>query len=129
MRIQAALGFLLMVGPVLGQSYQRQATIVGGGSFDQGKCVIEVQVDAMAEVQLRGTAGILRNLAGQAPRLQLAAYAPGGPVAEGWPFSPPQGWAHKQPLLGVDRPARSQAPPPAPWRPTRSETARAHRHL
>jgi hypothetical protein len=53
---------------MFGQSYQRQATITGNGSFEQGQCVIEVQVDASAEVQVRGTAGVLTNAGGQAPQ-------------------------------------------------------------
>ena len=44
---------------------QRQATIVGGGSPDRGKCTIEVVVDDVAQVEIRGTMATLRTLSGQ----------------------------------------------------------------
>jgi hypothetical protein len=44
---------------------QRNATMVGGGNADHGKCTIEVMVDSAAEVEVRGGSGILRNLSGQ----------------------------------------------------------------
>ncbi|MEI9814862.1 MAG: hypothetical protein WDO18_20465 [Acidobacteriota bacterium] len=53
---------------VFAQSYQRQATVTGSGSFDQGQCIVEVRVDAAAEVQIRGTAGVLTNTGGQSPQ-------------------------------------------------------------
>jgi len=68
MRIQAVIGIGMAIAPLFGQSYQRHATITGSGSLDQGKCTIEVVVDGSAEVQLRGTTGVLRNLSGQAPQ-------------------------------------------------------------
>ena len=40
-----------------------QATVRGSG--DSGKCTIEVRVDDVAEVEVRGTTGYLRTLAGQ----------------------------------------------------------------
>ncbi len=64
MRIPIAV--VLAAGSMYGQSYQRQATITGNGSFDKGQCFIEVQVAASAEVQIRGTAGVLTNAGGQA---------------------------------------------------------------
>jgi hypothetical protein len=50
---------------VFGQSYQRQATIVGGGGPDRGKCTIEVVVDNVAQVEIRGATATLRNVSGQ----------------------------------------------------------------
>jgi len=44
---------------------QRQATIRGGGSPNEGKCTIEVFVDATAEVQIQGSTGTLRTTSGQ----------------------------------------------------------------
>ena len=40
--------------PAGAQQFQRRATMVGGGSFDRGKCTIEVVVDGIAEVEIRG---------------------------------------------------------------------------
>jgi hypothetical protein len=68
MRLFTGVSLVLAAGTVFGQSYQRQATISGNGSLDQGQCVVEVQVDASAEVEIRGTNGVLRNLAGAAPQ-------------------------------------------------------------
>src|SRR5258708_29843029 len=42
----------------------RRASLRGGGG-DQGKCTIEVVVDGVAEVEIRGDTAELRNLAGQ----------------------------------------------------------------
>jgi hypothetical protein len=44
---------------------QRQATMVGGGSPDRGTCTIEVVVDDVAQVEIRGTTATLRTLSGQ----------------------------------------------------------------
>ncbi|MDQ6759344.1 MAG: hypothetical protein M3Z32_05680 [Acidobacteriota bacterium] len=50
------------------QSFQRQAAITGGGSPDRGKCTIEVVVDGVAQVEVRGTSATIRNLSGQPPQ-------------------------------------------------------------
>jgi hypothetical protein len=47
------------------QSFQRQATFVGGGGPDRGKCTVEVVVDVVAEVEIRGASATLRNISGQ----------------------------------------------------------------
>ena len=47
------------------QNFPRQATMVGGGSPDQGKCTVEVVVDDVAQVEIRGTSATLRTLSGQ----------------------------------------------------------------
>ena len=47
------------------QNNQRQATMVGGGGPDRGKCTVEVVVDDVAQVEIRGTTATLRTLSGQ----------------------------------------------------------------
>jgi hypothetical protein len=47
------------------QSVERRANITGGGDRDRGKCTIEVVVDGIAEVEIRGDRAVLRNVAGQ----------------------------------------------------------------
>src|SRR5580700_7747294 len=54
-------------GIVNGQGFERRATIRGGNP-DRGKCTIEVVVDGVAEVEVRGDAAVLRNLSGQPPQ-------------------------------------------------------------
>lgn len=51
--------------PARAQQFQRRATLVGSGGGDRGKCTIEVVVDGIAEVEIRGDSGILRNIAGR----------------------------------------------------------------
>ena len=55
-----------LTASLFAQSSQRQATIVGGGRGDVGKCTIEVVVDDVAQVEVRGTMATLRTLTGQA---------------------------------------------------------------
>jgi len=50
------------------QNLERRADITGGGDRDHGKCTIEVVVDGVAEVEIRGDRALLRNLAGQPPQ-------------------------------------------------------------
>ena len=72
-----------LVSAVYAQSYQRQATIAGGGSPDRGKCTIEVVVDNVAQVEIRGTTATLRNVSGQAPqwrRFECTAAMPANPA-------------------------------------------------
>ncbi len=54
-----------MVLPGSAQQYQRRASIVRGGSSNEGKCTIEVEVDGAAQVEIRGDQGTVRNLSGQ----------------------------------------------------------------
>jgi hypothetical protein len=67
-----AMGALMMtafsIASVAGQTYQRQATITGSSYQDRGKCTVEVVVDGTADVQLRGTNGVIQNRAGQPPQ-------------------------------------------------------------
>ena len=50
---------------VSAQNLQRQANITGGGNPDQGRCTIEVVVDDVAQVEIRGATATLRNVSGQ----------------------------------------------------------------
>jgi len=61
---------ILLVGAAVAltmsaQTFQRKATIVGGGGRDRGQCTVEVQVDGSAQVEIRGDTAILRNTSGQ----------------------------------------------------------------
>jgi hypothetical protein len=47
------------------QTQSRRANITGGGDRDRGKCTIEVVVDSVAEVEVRGDTAVLRTLGGQ----------------------------------------------------------------
>jgi hypothetical protein len=51
-----------------GQTFQRRATMKGGGNPDSGQCTVEVVVDGAAQVEIRGDNAVLRNLAGQPPQ-------------------------------------------------------------
>jgi hypothetical protein len=57
--------------------------MTGGGSYDSGKCTVEVVVDGAAEVEIRGDTAQLRNLRGQMPqwrRFQCSGPLPANPV-------------------------------------------------
>jgi hypothetical protein len=60
-----ATAVLITASPLGAQQFQRRATMVGGGGPDRGKCTIEVVVDGVAEIEIRGDQGSIRNLAGQ----------------------------------------------------------------
>ena len=64
--------FLTIVGlaavSASAQSLERRADITGGGDRNNGKCTIEVVVDGVAEVEIRGDRALIRNLAGQQPQ-------------------------------------------------------------
>ena len=55
----------LAIGPVSAQNIPRRADIRGGGNADRGKCTIEVVVDGVAEIEVRGDSAVLRNISGQ----------------------------------------------------------------
>jgi hypothetical protein len=55
----------MVASSAFSQASQRQATIVGGGGPDRGKCTVEVVVDGAAQVEIRGNSGSLRTLSGQ----------------------------------------------------------------
>ena len=68
MKLRYYFAGALLIGtliPVQGAEYTRRASMRGGGNGDSGKCTIEVEVDAVAEVQISGDMGRLRNLSGQ----------------------------------------------------------------
>jgi hypothetical protein len=68
--------------PAGAQQFQRRATMIGGGG-DRGKCTIEVVVDGIAEIEIRGDMGFIRNIAGnpaQWRRFQCNAPLPRNPV-------------------------------------------------
>jgi hypothetical protein len=69
--------------PAGAQQFHRRATLVGGGGGDRGKCTIEVVVDGIAEVEIRGDEGFLRNIAGRPPvwrRFQCSDPLPRHPI-------------------------------------------------
>jgi hypothetical protein len=57
-------GAAALAGSLSGQSFERRATMRGGGG-DRGKCTIEVVVDGAAEIEIRGDRAVIRNLAGR----------------------------------------------------------------
>ena len=59
----AALAVLCV--PAGAQSQSRRATFRGGESPNEGKCTIEVVVDSVAEVEVRGDNAVLRTISGQ----------------------------------------------------------------
>src|SRR5260370_13359567 len=68
MRIRLLLpvaALAMAFGPVSAQTIRRMADMRGGGNPDRGKCTIEVVVDGVAEVEVRGDSAILRNISGQ----------------------------------------------------------------
>ena len=70
------------VGSADGQTLQRRANAVGGGSPDRGKCTVEVFVDGAAEVEIRGDNATLRNLSGQSAqwrRFECTSALPANP--------------------------------------------------
>jgi hypothetical protein len=54
-----------LASAMFAQNSQRQATMVGGGGPDHGKCTVEVVVDDVAQVEIRGTTATMRTLSGQ----------------------------------------------------------------
>ena len=83
-RSLAVLAVAFVVASQAGaQQFQRRATMVGGGGGDRGKCTIEVVVDGVAEIEIRGDVGTIRNLAGnpaQWRRFQCSAPLPRNPA-------------------------------------------------
>jgi hypothetical protein len=60
------IGAAAAIGVMAGaQTTERRAAFTGGGNPGEGKCTIEVVVDASAEVEIRGDRGILRTLGGR----------------------------------------------------------------
>lgn len=61
----AALSCLAMGLSAQAQSVATYQATVSGSNLESGKCTIEVVVDAVAEVEVRGTQGRIRTLTGQ----------------------------------------------------------------
>jgi hypothetical protein len=81
--VQAFAICATLTSAVHAQNYQRQASIVGGGNPNQGKCTIEVVVDGAAQVEIRGASATLRNLSGrpaQWRRFECNAGMPANPA-------------------------------------------------
>src|SRR2546423_283195 len=58
----------MSIATVCAQTIPRRADIRGGDGSDRGKCTIEVIVDGVAEVEIRGDSAVPRNFAGQPPQ-------------------------------------------------------------
>src|SRR5450759_2805031 len=74
---------IVVASPAGAQQFQRRATMVGSGGADRGKCTIEVVVDGVAEVEIRGDQGSIRNITGQPAqwrRFQCSAPLPRNPA-------------------------------------------------
>ena len=68
MKDQIGRSFLvsaIFASAIFAQNLQRQATFVGGGNQDRGRCTVEVVVDGTAQVEIRGATATLRTLSGQ----------------------------------------------------------------
>jgi hypothetical protein len=76
-------GLAVIAGPVAAQqNYQRRANLTSNGVSDRGKCTIEVVVDGVAEIEIRGDSGTMRNLSGQPPqwrRFECSGVLPSNP--------------------------------------------------
>jgi len=65
------------------QSVQTMTANIRGGGGDSGKCTIEVEVDGVAEVEVRGDRGFMRTLEGQPStwrRFECNSVMPRNPV-------------------------------------------------
>jgi hypothetical protein len=60
-------GSALLV-PLSAQTVQQNAIVRGGGNGREGSCTVELLVDGVAEVEIRGANGQVRNLGGGAPQ-------------------------------------------------------------
>src|ERR1700722_9697519 len=70
------------------QTLERRADITGNGDRERGKCTIEVVVDGVAEVEIRGDRALIRNLAGQTPQWRrFVCNAPMPPNPSGFRFA------------------------------------------
>jgi len=74
----------MLVASAGAQQNQRRANITGGGNPDSGKCTIEVVVDGVAEVEINGENGVMRNISGQPPqwrRFECSGRMPNNPAS------------------------------------------------
>jgi len=68
---------------MVGQTYQRRASLATNQITGQGKCTVEVVVDGVVDVSIRGDSGSLRNLSGQPPqwrRFECTSRMPNNPA-------------------------------------------------
>ncbi len=63
--LQAAGVFVAFATLTHAQPGQTMTASIRGGGGDRGKCTIEVEVDGVAEVEIRGDRGFIRTLSGQ----------------------------------------------------------------
>jgi hypothetical protein len=90
-------GVAVFAGLCSGQTFSRQATMRGGGNPNEGKCTVEVVVDGVAQVEIRGTSAQLVNLKGQPAqwrRFECNSPMPPNPV--GFRFSGVDGRGRQQ---------------------------------
>jgi hypothetical protein len=69
--------------PAGAQIYQRRANLRSEGDPARGKCTVEVVVDGVAEIEIRGDGGEIRTLAGQPAtwrRFECNGPLPGNPL-------------------------------------------------
>ena len=55
---------LLLLAPAFAQRVDNYRAQIRGGGGDRGKCTIEVDVDGVAEIEIRGDQGVMRTLSG-----------------------------------------------------------------
>lgn len=63
--LRTAVVSATLASAMFAQNTQRSATMVGGGNPDRGKCTVEVVVDGVSQVEIRGNTATLRTLSGQ----------------------------------------------------------------
>ena len=57
-------GGLMLIAPAFAQRVDNYRAQIRGGGGDRGKCTIEVEVDGVAEIEIRGDEGRMRTLSG-----------------------------------------------------------------
>jgi hypothetical protein len=90
-RILTAIAGVIAIAAGAG-AQPRQFTPMGGGSSDRGKCTVDVVVDGVADVEIRGGTAVLRNVSGQPPywrRFQCTGPLP--PNVADFRFDPQEG--------------------------------------
>jgi len=55
---------LMLLAPAFAQRVDNYRAQIRGGGGDRGKCTIEVDVDGVAEVEIRGDQGVMRTISG-----------------------------------------------------------------
>ena len=81
--VSAAALFAALAALLPAQSTQSMRANIRGGGGDTGKCTIEVEVDGVADVEIRGETGYLRTLQGQSSswrRFECTSVMPRNPM-------------------------------------------------